>query len=282
MFYSPGIARSISTTARSVLKPASMDNITVLNFWQPGYTVKKIIKTKENKEVEAKVFVPTSTPEAALSFLLKQYGANEYLKFKDNIHPGHCAIQTKGNGAGQYLSIGTNDEFNEIGVCTHHELNYSADFEEDVLAFRRFPEKRFSFFTLDANRINKMIDFFKEESRIYSMLGDRFFGLTEGESCATISHRCLKDGGIDELLSPFRSMTSSQTILTPSLLATYADIARSQEFATNNLTLLLNEFEAQSQKSKEDLEKLIEKSNEIGTLININEENRPKNSKRKP
>ncbi len=92
MFYSPSIARSISTTARSILKPASKDNLTVLNFWQPGYKIKKIIKTKENKEKEVKVFVPTSTPEAALSYLVQKYGSDQYLKFKDDVHPGHCSI----------------------------------------------------------------------------------------------------------------------------------------------------------------------------------------------
>jgi hypothetical protein len=170
------------------------------------------------------------------------------------------SIQTKTkNLEERYLSIGTNDAFDEIGIYTHHNLTYSSDFKEDVFSFNRFPEKRFDFYTLNIEQVNELIDFFKKESHIYSMLGDRFW-LTEGESCATVSHRCLKEGGINELLTPFRDIVSSQSILSPSMLAACVDLAWNQECSINkNATPFYDEFKNKSQSLKHDLEKIIKK-----------------------
>ena len=201
MLYLSKITRAISNTVKkSLLKSANKDNMVVLNIWQPGYKILQTVKNNDGSDREIKIFWPTSTTEAALSFLIKKYGSEQYLQFKDDIHPGHCSIQTEKG----YLSIGTNEEFDNIGVFTQHKITYTDSFIKDVLAFNRFPEQRFDFYTLNVEEINKMIEFLiKSPQILYSLIGDRLI-LTEGESCATASYRCLQAGGINELLDPYR------------------------------------------------------------------------------
>lgn len=262
MSYVP--VRGISKAVSNLLRPASKDSRTILNFWKPGYKIEQTVKTKSGQEKRVKIFTPTSTTEAALSFLIKYYGSDQYLKFKDDVHPGHCSIETHGKQKKQYLSIGTSEEFDAIGFTTHHELIYTDNFIKDVLAFKRFPDKRFDFYTLNAMEINELIEIFKKEKNVYSLLGDRLFGFTEGESCATFSYRCLKRGGIDELLTPYRSAISSQIILTPALLADYAELARTQESSVNKSHgHFYEEFQEESEALKGKLQELIKKEEEI-------------------
>ncbi len=248
--------RHVSTKATSLLVSPRMENRVVVNFWSPGYKFKEIFKNEHGKDRQRRRFYPTSTTEAALSFLLKKRGSDAYLDYKDDIHPGHCSIATKKH----YLSIGTRNELETIGMTTQHRLVYAKDFTREVLAFERFPERRIDFYSLDTEAIDKLIVALKDKNNIYSLFGDRFFGLVDGESCATISHRCLKAGGLDELLNFYRSTISYQEILTPARLIAHAEIAQEQEILTNSkiVSAFNLEFQENSKKLKHKLEEEIQ------------------------
>ena len=63
MAHVPPFARGMSAAARTVLKPANRNNRVVLNFWKPGYNIEQIIKTKDNKERQVKVFTARAYPQ---------------------------------------------------------------------------------------------------------------------------------------------------------------------------------------------------------------------------
>ena len=88
-------------------------------------------------------------------FQHKKYGSNNYLKFKDDVHPGHCSVHTK---KGQYLSIGTNEGLENLSITSKHEIIYGESFEADMIGMKRFPEKRLDFYTLNIDKINESID----------------------------------------------------------------------------------------------------------------------------
>jgi len=250
--------RNISTRTLNLLISPCIENRVVVNFWSPGYKIKEILKDRDGKEKQIQRLYPTTTTEAALSYLIKKYGQDAYLTYKDDIHPGHCSIATKK----QYLSVGTRDQLQNVGVTTRHPLVYTKDFTKEVLAFERFPEKRLDFYTLNAEEINKIIEILENENNVYSLLGDRLFGFVGGESCATISHRCLRAGGFDELLSFYRSTISYQEILTPARLIDHTEIAQGQEILTYKKIIepFNSEFQEKSSKLKGELE------NEINLL----------------
>lgn len=268
--------RNISIRTFNLLISPCIENRVVVNFWSPGYKIKEIIKDINGKEKQIQRFYPTTTTEAALSYLMKKYGQDAYLTYKDDIHPGHCSIATKK----QYLSVGTRDQLSNLGVTTRHPLIYTKDFTKEVLAFERFPEKRLDFYTLNAEEINKTIEILENENTVYSLLGDRPFGLVGGESCATISHRCLKAGGFDELLSFYRSTISYQEILTPARLIDHTEIAQAQEILTyKKIVEPFNiEFQEKSSKLKGELENEINllKTQHVGSVeIEINSKPSP-------
>ena len=133
--------RSMSTKMSNLLIAPHVENRVVVNFWSPGYKIKETVKDKDGKERKIQRFYPTTTTETALSYLIKRYGQDAYLTYKDDIHPGHCSIATKK----QYLSVGTSDELENIGITTHHKLIYTKYFTKEVLAFKRFPRKKIGF-----------------------------------------------------------------------------------------------------------------------------------------
>jgi hypothetical protein len=110
----------ISAAVRtSLLRPASLSNRTVLNFWKPGYKIENIVVGKDGQELKTKVFVPTSTTEAAVAYLA-QYGSEKFERLKNDIHPGHSSVET----GKEYLSVGTLDPVNTIGTRTCRQLTH--------------------------------------------------------------------------------------------------------------------------------------------------------------
>ncbi len=240
------LKRFIFTTT-SLLRPASRNNRVILNFWSPGYKI-------TNPKTKVKEFIPTSTVEVAVSYLTKLYGPKEYLKFKDDVHPGHTALETKSS----YLSVGTTDEIENIGVGTTHALVHTDSFTEDVLAFRRFPDKQFDFYVLNSSEIDKAIEQFKTSEKLYSLLGARF-NFADGESCATANHLCLATGGIDELLRQDKRLIGRHSILTPALLAEYAEAARNKELTLSAKSVLFSqEFIAEYAELSVELQKQLD------------------------
>lgn len=273
---SRGIFNAIKST---LLRPASLANRTVLNFWSPGYKIEKIITSKDGQKVKKKVFVPTSTTEAAIAFLSNQYSPENFAKLKGDIHPGHSSVET----SKEYLSVGTLDPVDSIGTGTHHELVHTDSFVEDILAFQRFPELRLDFYTLNGLLIAQAIRQFKDSEKLYSLLGDRFnFSESEGESCATASHLCLRAGGLDELLRSHHQMISRQTILTPALLTDFTKIARNKEFSTSEKSILFSEsFVKETQDLMEKLNPELEKLSRISMQIHDPEKDNPNEPKPK-
>jgi len=143
-----------------VEKAAEIQNRVVLNFWSPGFTIKELTVCSDGKERLIKNFFSTSTQEAALIYLIKKYGSNNYLKFKDDVHPGHCSVHTK---KGQYLSIGTNEGLENLSITSKHEIIYGESFEADMIGMKRFPEKRLDFYTLNIDKINESIEMLKQK-----------------------------------------------------------------------------------------------------------------------
>ena len=148
------IFRNISTSRREILTVAEITNRVVLNFWSPGYTIKESTICADGKERLVKNFFSTSTMEAAISCLIKKYGSNNYLKFKEDIHPGHCSVHTK---TGNYLSVGPNATLENIRINSQHEIMHIDNFETDVIGMGRFPNKRLDFYTLNIAKIDKLI-----------------------------------------------------------------------------------------------------------------------------
>lgn len=235
--------RPIHTPARNstALHP-KRENKVVLNYWSPGY------KDKQGK------FIPTSTGKAALVHLKNQYGAQEYLKFKKDAHPGHVSLMT----SNQYLSVGTDDAINEVTFSSEHNLALSDSLREDTLAFGRFPELRLNLYTLDVSKVDSAIRQIIESQEIYSLLGKRF-GFAIGESCATSNYLCLVAGGIENLLSIQQQILSQNFILTPTSLKRYVHSARNEEKkSVKEVLLFYKSFEEESASLKVKYEKEIE------------------------
>jgi len=254
------LSRTIFSRAKGgLLKPAALADRVVINFWKPGYSIVQTVRDATDKPRRVKTFVPTSTPEAAMSFLIKLYGSEKALRFKDDIHPGHVSIATTAH----YLSVGTLEEVDSIGPSTHHELVYANDFVEEVLAFQRLPEHRFDFYTLNTPLINTAIDEFKTADKPYSLLGDRL-NLASGESCATATHRCLVAGGFEELLRLDQRRIGRQGILTPALLASFVQQAREEEINGSAAAVRFSaQFVAESAELENQLQVEIDKLREV-------------------
>lgn len=219
------VTKIIAYTGAKLLKPCASNGV-FLHCWSPGYKISKEVVEPNGAKKIKKIFVPTSTFEAAVAHLKNEYGAKEYLKFKEDVHPGHIAVETSTT----YLSVGTNDEFNLIGAKTQHPICFIEKLEKDLISFKRAPEKILDFYTLDVSLIEKVIHEFKTSKLLYSLLGNRLYK-NEGESCATSAFIALEAGGIENLLSVDQWLLTKYGILTPSLLTSYADKARNQELS---------------------------------------------------
>ena len=236
------LRRIILGNKSNSLKMAAKEGRTILNYWSPGY--KKIESVSgSGKELVRKNFVPTSTLEAAIAYVNTQYGPDGYTEHKQDIHPGHTSIEV---GNKHYLSVGTNDAMSSISLSTSHDMVYTESLLEDILGFRRFPELRIDFYTLDFERIIEMMHEFKNSKQVYSLLGKRFnFG--EGESCATASFLCLDAGGIEQLLRPDEDILARRSVITPSMLADYAKKAKNREVILSPaVSVLSDEFYSES------------------------------------
>lgn len=209
--------------AELLLKP-DLKNRVVLNYWNPGYKIQKKFLNSEGKEEIKKVFVPTSNFEMALAHLKNEYGNKEYLKYKEDVHPGHASIESEN----EYLSVGADEEIRAVGIRTQHKLVYSSSFIEDVVGFVRKPDQIFDFYSLNPDLVEQAIKQFKNSQMVYALLGSRLF-MNEGESCATSSYICLEAGGIENLLRIDQRILSKRGILTPSGLASYAAEAQKNE-----------------------------------------------------
>jgi len=217
------VKKIIAYTGAKLLQPCA-SNVVVLHCWSPGYMIsKEVIEPNGAKKIK-KIFVPTSTFEAAIAYLKTEYGAKEYLKFKEDAHPGHVSVETKN----AYLSVGTEDGVRGIGVQTQHPICFTENFELDLLGFLRQPETILDFYTLDYTLTERAINELKNSQLIYSLLGKRLFK-KEGESCATSAFVALEAGGIENLLHANQWLLTKHGILTPSLLTSYCQKARLQE-----------------------------------------------------
>jgi hypothetical protein len=151
---------------------------------------------------------------------------------------------------------------------------HTDSFVEDVLAFQRLPELRLDFYTLNAFLIEQAIRQFKYSEQLYSLLGDRFY-FSEGESCATASHLCLRAGGLDELLRSHQQVISRQTILTPALLTDFATTARNNELSVSGKSVLFSEnFVKETQELMDRLRPELERLSQISLQIHNPEEDK--------
>jgi len=229
-----------------LLKP-DLKNRVVLNYWNPGYKIQKKFLNSEGKEEIKKVFVPTNNFEMALAHLKNEYGNKEYLKYKEDVHPGHASIEARN----EYLSLGADEEIHAVGFRSQHRAVYSDSFIEDVIGFLRGPEQIFDFYSLNPDLAEQAIKQFKSSPMIYALLGSRLF-INKGESCATSSYICLEAGGIENLLRIDQRILSKRGILTPSGLASYAADAQKNEHILFPETIELSKgFILQRQKQAE-------------------------------
>ncbi len=200
-------------------------NYAVLNFWSPGYNILVKDRTNDGFEYEHKVFRATTNFEAAIAFLKNYYGNKEFLKFKDDAHPGHVSLLT----SNKYLSIGADvNTLNQVGFKTQHKITFGSNFEKDCLGFKRLPEKMMDLHSLNVKEIDESIAELLSSKKFYNILGGRF-NFSEGESCATACYVCLVAGGLNELLRADHKLLSRHTILTPASLTRYAETAKANE-----------------------------------------------------
>jgi hypothetical protein len=223
------------------------NNCAALYYWQPGYTLHEQIKASDGKVIEKKKFRPTSTIEMAVSFLTKYYGPEEFLKHKGDVHPGHVSLAVKDT----YLSIGTNDDLRNVTLRSHHNLVFTNSLIQEIQGFERIPDC-VDLHTLDTDKMTRFIDEFKKSPTLYSLLGKRF-NLAGGESCATIVHECLLQGNFSQLIDFIPTqLLSERTILTPTALKDYCEIARAME---HSLSPAIVKLSAEFQKCfKHDME----------------------------
>jgi hypothetical protein len=241
-----------------------------LNFWSPGYKTNQKMVDKNGDERTKKIFVPTTTFTAAVAHMKNFYGAKEFLKYKDDIHPGHVALRTQR----KYFSIGADEPmFENIGFTTEHKIIFSDSLREDVIGIRRVPDRVIELYTLNVETVEETISEFLHSKRIYSLLGSRL-GFTEGESCATACSLCLYAGGLEELLRLDHKVLGKKGILTPVTLADYVKRAQNTE---QDLFPQTVEF---SKQFHLDLNKEFEKFKEEIRILekNLHEENQPNSS----
>lgn len=217
------VKQLIVKAGSQLLKP-SPSNSVFLYSWSPGYKIYKTNVDSSGAEKVEKKFVPTSTFEAAVAFLKNEYGSKEYLRFKEDAHPGHVSIEA-GNA---YLSVGPDGALNSVGLQTQHRIHYTRKFEIDLVGFLRPPENILDFYSLDSQQVEKAIFEFKNAQLIYSLLGNRLYK-TEGESCATSAFITLEAGGIQDLLRIDQWLRTKHSILTPASLTRYVTAAREKE-----------------------------------------------------
>ena len=219
-----GIKKLVTGTASRLVTPRT-NNSTFLYLWSPGYNVVQKVVGTNGKEVIKRKFIPTTTFEAALAYLKKQHGPEDYLKFKEDAHPGHVAVEA----GDDYLSAGAADaSLGDIGLQTQHKIHFSLNFGVDILSFGRAPEKIVDFYTLNPEQTSQAINEFKKSQLVYSLLGNRLFR-NDGESCATSAFIVLEAGGIQELQPMSKQLLAKHGILTPALLSAYAEEARANE-----------------------------------------------------
>lgn len=247
-------ARFISSAARSLAVPSEANRV-VLNYWSPGYKIYREANHSRGRG-KRKVFVPTSTFQVALAHLKQTYGEREYLKFKDDIHPGHISLETHKH----YFSVGTMDEIDGIRLDTKHRLVYTDSLREEVLSFRRYPERRIDFYVLRAEDIDTSIPRFRESEIFYSLLGKRF-GFAEGESCTTAVYCLLEISGIEGLLLPHQHLIGRHSVLSPASLMGYLEDAKKEELSLfAKSAVLTKSFSEQSDtlglKMKEEIDRL--------------------------
>ncbi len=204
---------------RENTKPAA------IYFWSPGYKIPQTVKLPDGTLTEKKVFVPTSNPMAALSFLLKHYGSQDLvLKHKHDIHPGHVALAVQD----KYLSIGMEDDLTSLRPNSEHKVTFSQELYEDIAGFERFPHC-VDLHSLDTQRMADFIEtYLTNPEKVYSILGSRL-NFANGESCATIVHKALLNGGLQQLLTLYTQTISSRSILTPHGFKEICDLAKSTE-----------------------------------------------------
>lgn len=77
------------------------ENYVWFYYWSPGYYI---------KEHGVKKFIPTTTFKAAMLHLKDIHGPKNYLAFKENAHPGHCAVEARN----AYLSVGSIDNIESL------------------------------------------------------------------------------------------------------------------------------------------------------------------------
>jgi hypothetical protein len=200
-------------------------NYAILNSWSPGYSVLVKDKTDDGFEYEHKVFRATTSLEAAVAFLRDYYGNKEFLKFKDDAHPGHVSLLTSAN----YLSAGADvTTLNQVGFNTQHKITFTNKFEKDCYGFERLPEKMIDLHSLNISEINESMNQLLLSKKFYNILGGRF-NFAEGESCATACYICLVAGGLNELLRADHKLLSRHTVLTPTSLTQYIETAKANE-----------------------------------------------------
>lgn len=220
------LAKSSALSPREdYIKKLLKENCVSLNFWSPGYKISEKVITEKGELKLKKTFKPTSTFTAAVAHMKNLYGANEFIKYKDDIHPGHAALQTQK----KYFSIGADESiFENIGFTTEHRIIFSNSLREDAIGIRRVPDVVVDLYTLNVEIVEETITEFLNTKRIYSLLGSRL-GLSEGESCATACSLCLYAGGLEELLRLDHKMLGKKAILTPAALKDYVQKAKNCE-----------------------------------------------------
>jgi hypothetical protein len=122
--------------------------------------------------------------------LRSHYSKQDFLKYKEDAHPGHVSLLTQNH----YLSAGAEvTTISEIGVSSQHNLVFAKNFETDCFGFNRTPDQTIDLHSLQIPEIESTIEEFKKIRKVYNILGGRF-GLFQGDSCATSCYVCLVAG----------------------------------------------------------------------------------------
>lgn len=117
-----------------------------------------------------------------------------------------------------------------LSATSRHKVVLSEDLIQDAFGFKRVPHC-IDLHTLETKKMVEFIDVYvKNPEKAYSILGSRL-NLADGESCATIVHKALSEGGFDRLLSYYGQTLGAKGVLTPVGLRGLCELAKSTEYA---------------------------------------------------
>lgn len=265
----------------------------VFNYWKPGYY---------QISNERKIFHPTDSLVDAVGAVSKEIYRNQSGKFKKTasllsiMHPGHVSLETwhdlQKNPT--YLSIGTGDPINFENMSSTCSMVATDSFKADCFGFRRFPDLRVPFFSLDTKKSNlaslKILEGINQGS--YNLLGD--IGDKDGKNCATAVYFSLVASGVRTIIdfgNDFSLLETATNIMgvkafIPETLASLVEKAGIIERKNAELENVYLVFESESKKERKIIEDVIEKIDPIkldaDSVVNNQKDNAPVDSPESP